>query len=347
MPDFNELFSFKNLYKAYSKCRKGVGWKASVQSYGVNLLTNTWEIYSKLQSETYKSRGFVCFKLSERGKTRDIKSVHISERCVQQCLCDNYLVPALSHNLIYDNGACLKDKGTDFSINRFKTTLEQHIQAHGLSGYIVQFDFKDYFASIDHKKLYAITDQLLTDTKIRRQYHYFVDAFGNTGLGLGSPISQISAVVFSNAIDHVFKDRLGVKGYGRHMDDGYISAERLEDAKMYVDALYAECEKLDIKINPNKIKISKIKNGVTFLKKRFKPNKQGKIAVAPIRKTFKRQRDRLRSHKRLVDSGVMPYRDAEQVYKSWRGSFKRYDCKNQIKACDDLYNNLFIYQGGM
>jgi hypothetical protein len=53
---------------------------------------------------------FVEFDLSEQGKTRHIKSVHISERVVQKYLCGNALVPVLSRSLIHDNRASVKTK---------------------------------------------------------------------------------------------------------------------------------------------------------------------------------------------------------------------------------------------
>lgn len=31
--DFDKVMSYKNLYKAYKHCRKGVAWKKSVQAY--------------------------------------------------------------------------------------------------------------------------------------------------------------------------------------------------------------------------------------------------------------------------------------------------------------------------
>ena len=55
---FDEVFSYQNLYDAFALCKKGVRWKASIQSYETNLCINTYEIYEKLQNGTWKSRGF-------------------------------------------------------------------------------------------------------------------------------------------------------------------------------------------------------------------------------------------------------------------------------------------------
>lgn len=114
----DEIFSFEHLYKSYKLCCSGVGWKSSVQAYKANALANVYKARAAVLNGTYKSRGFVEFDIYERGKPRHIRSVHITERVIQRCLCDYALVPLLSSRFIYDNGASLKDKGIDFSLDR-------------------------------------------------------------------------------------------------------------------------------------------------------------------------------------------------------------------------------------
>lgn len=124
--DFDKVFTFDNLYCAFKKCCRGVGWKASTQRYKANALQNVNDAFNSLHNGTYKSRGFYEFDLVERGKPRHIKSVHISERVVQRCLCDNALVPMFSKSFIYDNGACMEHKGIDFAARRLVCHLQRH-----------------------------------------------------------------------------------------------------------------------------------------------------------------------------------------------------------------------------
>ena len=69
------------------------GGKASTQRYKANALLNVVDTLDLLRSGKFKSKGFYEFDIIERGKERHIKSVHISERVVQRCLCDYSLVP--------------------------------------------------------------------------------------------------------------------------------------------------------------------------------------------------------------------------------------------------------------
>lgn len=186
--DFDKVFTFDNLYCAFKKCCRGVGWKASTQRYKANALQNVNDTLRSLHNGTYKSRGFYEFDLVERGKPRHIKSVHISERVVQRCLCDNALVPMFSKSFIYDNGACMERKGIDFAVRRLVCHLQRHFRKHGTNGYALIFDFSRYFDNIQHEPLKRIVDKTFTDQRITRLVNGFIDDFGEVGLGLGSQI---------------------------------------------------------------------------------------------------------------------------------------------------------------
>ena len=165
LPTYDELFTFDNLFDAFYKCRTNVRWKESIQRYEANLYTNTYDLFKQLENRTFKSKGFHTFVINERGKQRWIRSVHISERIVQKVLCDNYLVPLLSHYLIYDNGATLKGKGTDFTLKRLNLHLHKYYREFNINkGYILIYDFSDYFGSINQGFRFLKKDTVLTDS---------------------------------------------------------------------------------------------------------------------------------------------------------------------------------------
>ena len=337
---FDEVFSYQNLYDAFALCKKGVRWKASIQSYEANLCINTYEIYEKLQNGTWKSRGFTKFRLSERGKVRLIQSVHISERCIQRTLCDKYLVPLLQRSLIADNGASIKGKGTRFAMERLEMHLKEHQRRYGDKGYILLYDFTNYFGSIPHDKLFELVDPKIPDERIRDLYHQLVDAF-DEGLGLGSQVSQISAVYFANLIDHTFKDKLGVRKYARYMDDGYIISHSVKELREYESILYELCDRLGIIINPRKIRICKLTHGFTFLKRRYRI-KNGKITVKLSQSSFNAVRRRLKKMKEKN----LPNREVWKSYNSWRGTTKGFANYNKVRKIDKYYNDMFVWKEG-
>ncbi len=139
--DFETVFSFERLYESYRASVRGVGWKASTQRYKAASLANVTKTHEELIAGKYRSKGFYEFDIVERGKPRHIRSVHISERVVQRCLCDYCLVPMLSRSFIYDNGASLRGKGYDFAVSRVTHFLAEHYRKHGREGYVLVFDF--------------------------------------------------------------------------------------------------------------------------------------------------------------------------------------------------------------
>lgn len=148
--DFDTVFSYGNLYRAYKKSRRNVAWKASVQKYITQAPLNVRNTYERLQKGTFRSSGFYEFDLHERGKKRHIKSVTVGERVVQRCLCDYALVPMLRRTMIYDNGASLEGRGYHFSVKRLEKHLRDHYRKHGTDGYILIFDFKKFYDNVSH-----------------------------------------------------------------------------------------------------------------------------------------------------------------------------------------------------
>lgn len=340
-PTFDDVFTYKNLYDAFEKCKSGVMWKSSVQGYRANLPINVYELYTQLKDGTYRSRGFEEFTIKERGKIRHIKSVHISERCVQRCLCDNYLVPLLSRSLIYDNGATIENKGTDFTIRRLKTHLQKHYRKYGNEGYLAVLDFSDYFNSISHEKLYEMIDPKIHDRKLKGLIHHFINNFGQNGLGLGSQVSQICAVSFPDGIDHMIKDELQVKGYGRYMDDSYIISNDLDIIKNCISRIKEKCIELGITLKPSKIKIYRLSITFTFLKKKTTLTSTGKIIMRISRNTVCTERRRLKKLKRMLGCGKVTYQNITQSYQSWRNNAMKYKAYRTVKEMDRLYDRLF------
>jgi hypothetical protein len=166
--NFELLLDPDNLYRAYRKSKLGVSWKESVQRYGQCWLRNIAGTRNKLVSNEPVQSGFVEFDIHERGKARHIKSVHISERVVQKCLCDRVLVPVLSRPLVYDNGASLRNKGVHFSLRRLKAHLARYYRSNGFSnkGYVLSIDFAKFFDSVRHDVLLEKVKCYIHDQKL-------------------------------------------------------------------------------------------------------------------------------------------------------------------------------------
>lgn len=349
MPTYEQIFTFENLWTSFWLCRKEVGWKPSIQIYQQNLSTELVKLLHDLYSpQGFISRGFIEFDLCERGKMRHIKSVDIRERVVQRCFCDYYLVPLLTRNLIYDNGASLKNKGITFSLKRLQKHLELYYKKYNTNeGYILLFDFSNFFGNIDHIKLYEIVDPLIQDEKCKKLYHHLIDAFGDVGLGLGSQVSQISAVAFPNKIDQILANYPGAESNARYMDDGYVILHTKKDAIECMNLLLSESNKLNIILNLKKIKICKINRSFIYLKKRFFLNKDGQVIIRLNRDNIYKHRRRIKKLFGLVDNKKIVLNDIKLCHKSWYGQIINkfhnrkaiYDIDKQVRRLLDEYNS--------
>lgn len=339
--DYDSVFSYENLYKAYKHCRKGVAWKTSVQKYITQAPLEVYKTYLQLRVGRYKSPGFYEFDLYERGKRRHIQSTSIRERVVQNCLCDNCLIPALQPSFIYDNGASMKNKGYTFAINRITEALRKHYRRCGQKGYVLVFDFSKFFDHVSHRLVKMSIAKKITDERLKQISSHFIDAFGDIGLGLGSQISQVLALASANRLDHFVKEMCKIKGYARYMDDGYLISPSKDELKRCLKAIKGICDELEIKLNKKKTQIVKLSHGFTWLKVRFFLTKTGKV----IRKIYKRsvvkQRQKLKKLRKKLDKGLLDFQDICNSFQSWKAYASNFNAYFTVKNMEALFRQLF------
>jgi hypothetical protein len=348
--DFNRVTDIDNLYQAFRDCMKNVAWKESVQRYHANAMKNIIDTRNKLLEGNTLQNGFVEFDLHERGKIRHIKSIHISERVVQKCLCDQVVVPIITNTLIYDNGASVKDKGVHFALNRLITHLAKYYRhnSHSNKGYALLIDFSKFFDSINHGILFRLLDKIIKAPRVQHLLRSYVSVFGDgVSLGLGSQVSQISAIFYPNTLDHFIKEKLGIKYYGRYMDDLYLIHKDKKYLKHCLKEIEMHCKELKLTINMNKTRIVKLSDGLLFLKGKYRLLPSGKILRRPCKGSAQRMKRKLRKCKRRIEEHKMNYSDIRTSYESWRGNYRRrFHAYYQTKFMDKLYYDLFIAQHG-
>lgn len=329
---FEEVFTFNNLFNSYKECCKGVNWKTSTKNYQVRSIQNVAATYKLLMEGKYRQRPFAKFTVCERGKTREIKALHISDRVVQKCYCDYFLVPLFASKLIYDNGACMKNKGLMFTATRLKTHLQKYYRKHKSNvGYILTFDFSKFFDSINHEILLQKARRVIEDDRLFNLYKYFVDCFEtDKGLGLGSQISQVSALFYTNDLDHYIKENLHMKYYGRYMDDGYIISDSKEALQKCIEVLVSFSEKLKLKLNLKKTKIWRLDKGFMFLNRHWILKGTGYVKTKPSHTTL------LRLKKRYHKIKLKASPEALERYVASTSGFLKFFKNGRLK--DYVYN---------
>lgn len=340
----DQVFTPLHLYHAYKKSRRNVGWKKSVQTYRIKALILIQQDIKRLHKGTYKPKPFYEFDRSERGKTRHIKSNTFNDRVLQKCFCDYYLTPLLKSKLIYDNGATLKHKGCDFTKNRIIRHLKALQKEKPIyECYALVMDFHSYFDLINHLILLQLVEKHCKDQDLFLLFKQWVDAFGDIGLGLGSQISQLCAVFYTNELDQFIKRTLKCKYYGRYMDDSYILHPNKDFLKYCLQEILKICDRLHIVMNPKKTQIIKLSKGLPILQRIYK-QKGHTVQSIPQKKSGYRMVRKIKTFVKWVNEGRMRPEAIYDSFQSWQ-SHLRYDTGHRLlnytrKRCIKYIANL-------
>ena len=300
---YERLTNFKDIYEAYKRARKGKRKKNEVVKYEANLSAYLWNLQQRLEHECFHIGGYHSFTVYEP-KEREIQALSFADRVFQRILCDKILEPYFEPRLIYNNAACRKNKGTHFAMARFRKCLTEHYKRYGTQGYILKFDIRKYFDSIDHERLKEKLSNF-PDLKVKALVYDIIDSYRRDegkGVPIGNQSSQWFALYYLDRLDRFIKEQLRIKHYVRYMDDGVMvhhDKEFLKSALRQMRELVAE-EKLEFN---EKTQIHPISQGVDFLGFHYYLTDSGKVIKRLRSSAKKRLKRRLRNLKRLYRDG--------------------------------------------
>ena len=338
------------LYEAFRKCRRNVGWKASTQKCHYNLLFEISGSFESLYFRKDIKKGFVSFTRVERGKARDITSVHITERYVQRSTCDNALVPVCTRSVTYSNCASIPGAGIARAEEVLLKQLRRFYRQYGTDGYIVFFDISGYFDHIVHNNVIADVSNLFEDPDIIRLYTDFTKAFDSIhpkdhrgrGLGLGSQVSQTSGIMAGNAVDHFIAECFPFSyGTARFMDDSYVIVHNKQDALLAINIVRLLYASVGLTLNEKKTRIQPLNRPFEWLKRRIVIKDSGKFIMTLTKATVKRERARLRLHRKYLSEGKMTSSDIREQYISFRRQNEQYDGGKMLWRIDQYYQEVF------
>lgn len=317
MITFDEVFSYENLFNAYKSARRCKRHKREVVEFELNLAQNLTKLERDLKAGTYKIQKYKRFMIYDP-KEREIQALSFYDRIVQNCLCNNFMVPIFANKLIYDNCACQKGKGTHFARERVSKFIRQYYKKHGQNGYVLQMDIRKYFNNINHDVLKGMIDNKIYDLKIKKLVFDIIDSYEysqNSGVPMGNQTSQIFALFYLNALDRAIKSVFKIKYYVRYMDDLVI----IHSDKEYLKKVFAfaseHVKSLKLELNA-KSTIFHLKNGLGFLGVQFTLLSGGKLVHKMRRQSKKRMLSKIKWVGREVKSGKI---DAFQTQMSLAG----------------------------
>ena len=262
------------------------------------------------------------------------------DKIVQHCLCEQVLEPLLSKTFIYDNYASQKGNGTHFGLDRLKAFMAAYYRKNGAGGWVLKCDVRKYFYRINHDVLKTQLRRLIKDRDVLWLLDMIIDSTEGPGIPIGNHTSQWFAILYLSDMDHMIKERLGIKYYGRYMDDFYLIHEDRAYLQFCLEEIRRFLVPLGLELN-RKTAIFPLSQGIDFLGFRTYLTDSGKVVRKVRRESKNRIRRKIKKFRHLVDEGRVDFDTVLQSYNSWTGHADHGNSYHLISEIDDLFFNLF------
>ncbi len=303
-PEEKPKIELSELFSAYFDCRSNKRNTINALAFEVDYESNLITLCDEINNGTYQPGKSITFIVDKPVK-REIFAADFRDRVVHHFII-NKLNPLFEKRFIYDSYACRIGKGTHLGIQRVDRFIRQCSQNYTRDGYILKLDIKGFFMHINKnilfEKLSSFVQQnyLLPDKALLLelcQKVIFNDSTQNCiikgkrsnwdglppdkslfqstlncGLPIGNLTSQVFANFYLNTFDHFIKHDLGIRYYGRYVDDFVL----VHQDKEYLTSLIPKLSNflfstLQLSLHSRKIYLQHYSKGVQFLGTIIKP----------------------------------------------------------------------------
>lgn len=301
-----ERIELAELFEAYYTCRVNKRRTANALAFEVNLEENLLVLWREINQGRYRPGRSIAFIVDTPVK-REIFAAEFRDRIVHHLIIDK-LNPLFEREFIHDSYASRVGKGTLFGVRRLESFIQACSENDTRDTYVLRLDIAGFFMHINRTMLFArlerfiyerypgtdrgllielvrivIFNDVRSNCAIRGNRSDWVglpaskSLFGSPpgcGLPIGNLTSQIFANFYLNSFDHFVKHELGVRYYGRYVDD-LVLVHRDND---YLRGLIPVLRKylavnLGLELHPRKIRLQHHTHGTTFLGAVVKPRR--------------------------------------------------------------------------
>jgi len=333
---YSKICSFENLHLAYLKARKCKRYRKEVLLFSNNLEVNLINLQKELSNKTYKSGVYKIFYIHEP-KKRKIMALPFRDRVIHHAIC-NIIEPIFDRIFIHDSYACRVGKGVHAGADRLTQFLREAKREYPKI-YCLKCDIKNYFGSIDHKKLIQIIQRKIKCHNTMWLIENVINSTdGTKGIPIGNLTSQLFANLYLNELDYFIKHKYKIKQYIRYMDDWVI----LSPDKKYLWDILKQTEVflqkfLLLQLN-NKTSIFPVSQGIDFLGYRIW------VTHRLLRKSSKkRMKRKLRVYQVLYNKNRIDLNRITSSLMSWLGHTSHcnsYNLRKKILGNLVLKNNI-------
>ncbi|MCK9254544.1 MAG: reverse transcriptase/maturase family protein [Bacteroidales bacterium] len=297
-----------DLFQAYFDARKNKRNTINALAFEKYAEANIFALFNEIIEFDYEPYPSICFIVDKPVK-REIFAADFRDRLVHHFIF-NYISPVFEKLFIIDSYSCRLAKGVHYGVSRVNHFIKSCSNNYYGECYILKLDILGYFMAINKDLLFDKIKQVLSaDNKIvefnvnlliyliektifndprkncivkgsrdswkglpKTKSLFYVQE--NCGLPIGNLTSQLFANIYMNDFDHWVKNDLGIKYYGRYVDDFIL----IHENKHYLQSLIPKISdflssNLKLTLHPNKIYLQHYSKGVKFLGTVIKPHR--------------------------------------------------------------------------
>ena len=294
------------VFEAYQSCRRHKRGTHNALAFELDYEANLVALWEDINSGAYRPARSIAF-IVERPVKREIFAADFRDRVVHHLIVGK-LNPLFERELVFDTYACRVGKGTHMGIRRVERFMRRCSRNYTRDCYILKLDVQGFFMSIDRGILYRRLEAFVGEkysapdrelvlgfcrkvvfcdparsciVKGRRSDWDGLPAdksLFHSRSGCGLPIGNLTSQVFANfylsPFDHFIKHDLGLRYYGRYVDDMVVVHPDRDflAALVPVAADYLRRE-LGLTLHPRKIYLQHYAHGVKFLGVIIKPRR--------------------------------------------------------------------------
>lgn len=354
----DKIYKPKNLVMAWEKVKANRGSGGiDGQSLGdfENELDDQLErLHRELKDDTYQPqpvRQHFIPKSGQPGKQRALGIPTIYDRVCQQALL-NRLEPIFEP--VFDDASFGYRKGRSAkdALGKVWREIEQGGE------WIVDADLRDFFGSVDHKKLMTLLNQRVSDGRVLGWIERMLNA-GRVAEGArlsteqGVPQGGVASPLLSNILLTPFDREMRRKGYQltRYADDWVVSCRSRAQAQAALKAATRILKALGVTLHAEKTRIVHVKFGFEFLGYKIKrgrrplrlaPSKirsgtrQGQLYAYPRQKSIQHFKDQIRKRTRRKAPLSTPEIIAEinPIIRGWGNYYRKAHVRKLFNQLD-------------
>jgi retron-type reverse transcriptase len=217
---FAALCTCEHLLAAAEHARKGKGGQKSVTDFYASLDANLRALQQELTSHTYQTSQYQTFIIREP-KERLIYRLPFRDRVVQWAIM-LIVEPLWVKSFTRDTYSCITGRGIHGLLRKLSADLRAAPEA---TQYCLKLDVRKFYPSVNHAILKRILRQKIKDAEMLWLLDGIIDSVPDSeGVPIGNYLSQFLANLYLSELDHLLKERYGVKYYYRYADDMVLLA---------------------------------------------------------------------------------------------------------------------------